>query len=275
MEKVIRDIDPRSEVDVAVGLRQNREAVAQADIVVSEARPRIERVPAFVGRELRQEIAVVVGLEIVLRSHLLANVRKQRVALEIDEIARRIRIQHRAVGQRVAVERAVGRVQIDGQQRVPAIEDIRDQAARFRRLEFHVVAIQVEALRVLAHADAVRRTVLRLAILGRDLLVAVGVVDRRDEDRHRAAQFARRRDEIAQQHLRRFFSFNLAGMNVRHDEDDRQTGGMRGARIDDARRAGDHQRQRAPLVGGCKDLDADVGIGALNRGDEAHDVFVP
>ena len=118
---MIRDIDPRSEVDVAVGLRQNREAVAQADIVVSEARPRIERVPAFVGRELRQEIAVVVGLEIVLRSHLLANVRKQRVALEIDEIARRIRIQHRAVGQRVAVERAVGRVQIDGQQRVPAI----------------------------------------------------------------------------------------------------------------------------------------------------------
>src|SRR6266550_4936177 len=44
VEELIRDIDSRPKIDVAVSLGKNREAIAEADVVVAESRPRIEGV---------------------------------------------------------------------------------------------------------------------------------------------------------------------------------------------------------------------------------------
>src|SRR5207253_10658761 len=63
---------------------------------------------------------------------------------------------------------------------------------------------------------------------------------------------------------------DFARVNVGHDEDNRQSARVRTARIDDACRPGDHQRQRTPFVRGGERLDTNVGISALNRGDELH-----
>ena len=87
--------------------------------------------------------------------------------------------------------RAIRRVQIDRQERIPAVEHVGDQAARFGGLELHVVPVEIETLRVLPNADAVRGTVLRRPVLGIDLLIAVGVVDRSDENDHLIAQRSR------------------------------------------------------------------------------------
>ena len=58
-----------------------------------------------------------------------------------------------------------------------------------------------------------------------DLLVAVCVVDRGDEDDQVLAQLAVGRDEVAQQHQRGLFALHLTGVNVGHDEDDGLAGG--------------------------------------------------
>ena len=89
------------------------------------------------------------------------------------------------------MKRAVRRVQVDRQQRVPSMQHIRDQPTRLGRLQLHVIAIEIEILSILPHADAFRRTVLRFSMLIRDLLVAVRVVDRRDQHDEAVAQLSR------------------------------------------------------------------------------------
>jgi hypothetical protein len=159
-------------------------------------------------------------------------------------------------------------VQVDGDERIPSLEHVVHEAARLRRLEFHVVAVEVEALRVLANAFAGGRADLRLAMLGRDALVAVGVVDRGDEDDHPVAQLAMRRDQVAQQHQRGFFAFDFAGVNVGHDEDDRQLRRSRNVRPQD------DQRQRAAFVRRGEVFDANVGIDFLDGADERDHVVI-
>ena len=89
-------------------------------------------------------------------------------------------MERRRVREVIAVERAVGGVQVDRNLRIVRIEQ-GDQRARFGRLELHVVAVQVEPLRVGALAHAPHRPVLQRPIGELDPLVAVGVVNRRDQ----------------------------------------------------------------------------------------------
>ena len=164
--------------------------------------------------------------------------------------------------------RAVRRVQTDGDERVPPLEHVVHETMSLRRLELHVVAVEIESLGVFANAFAGRRADLRLAVLGRDALVAVRVVDRRDEDDHSIAQLAMRRDQIAQQHLRGFLPFDFAGVNVSHDEDDRQLRRARDVRPED------DERHFAALVRRGEGLDANVGIDLLDCADERDHVVV-
>ena len=264
MQKLVRYFDTLAEADVAVRLRQNGEAIAQPDVVIAKAGAVVECEPTFLRLQLIFEIAVVIRRLAVALLHPLPNFGKKRVALEGDDARVGVRIQRRRIRQLIAVIRTIRRVQIDRDERIPSMQNIRDQSTRLRRLEFHVVAIEIESLSVLAHADAVDRADLRRAMRRRDFLVTVGVVDRRDENRHPPPQLAMRRDEIAQEHLRCFFSFHFAGVNVGHDEDDRLV----------LPRSDDHERQRAALGRGGEILDANVGIDRLSGVNERDDVVI-
>ena len=108
-------------------------------------------------------------------------------------------MERRRVGQVVGVARAVGRVQVERHVRVVVVHQL-DDRARFGRVELHVVAIEVEALRVRALPLSAHRPVLRAAVVEREPLVAVGVVDRRDQEDHRLQPVvvpARPRDRAA------------------------------------------------------------------------------
>src|SRR5215470_3836020 len=65
--------------------------------------------------------------------------------------------------------------------RIPSIKQS-DERVGFRRFELHVIAVEIEALRVFARTDAADWTVLRGAVIQADLLVTVRVVDRSDQD---------------------------------------------------------------------------------------------
>src|SRR2546430_1382481 len=132
---------------------------------------------------------------------------------------------------------------------VPAIEQPRKRLS-FRRLELHVIAVKVEPLRVLTHAHPAERTVLRGSILYVDLLVAVRVVDRRDQDN----QFVEQRAHVAKHNapghvLHRLLAFDFAGVNVREDEDYRFTRSSRIARLRNWRITEDDKRKRSTFHG--------------------------
>src|SRR5215831_18093051 len=112
--------------------------------------------------------------------------------------------------------------------RVPSIKQS-DERVGFRRFELHVIAVEIEALRVFARAHAAYRAVLRSAVIQADLLVAVGVVDRSDQD----DQIVEQRPEVAdcdapRQMKRRLLAFDFARVNVGLNEYD---GLARGARL--------------------------------------------
>ena len=114
---------------------------------------------------------------------------------------------------------AVGRVQIERHVRVVVGHQLRDGAS-FWRVELHVIAIEVEPLRVGALALAAHRAVLRAAVVEREALVAVGVVDRRDQEDHRLQPVVvPARGEVAQQHLRAFLALHFAAVDVALDVD--------------------------------------------------------
>ena len=115
--------------------------------------------------------------------------------------------------------RAVGRVQIERHVRVVVGHQLRD-GARFGRVELHVIAIEVEPLRVGTLALSAHRPVLRAAVVEREPLVAVGVVDRRDQEDHRLQPVVvPARGEVAQQHLRAFLALDFAAVDVALDVD--------------------------------------------------------
>ena len=110
-------------------------------------------------------------------------------------------------------------MQVDGDLGIVVSEQA-DQGAGLGRLELHVVAVQVQVLGVGALAHSPNRAVLQRSIRELDALVAVGVVDRRDEQHQRVEPGgvlpAR---QPAQQHLHRFLPLHFAGVNVRLDVD--------------------------------------------------------
>ena len=110
---------PAGKIKITVRFRQNRDAVPQADVVVAEARPVIEGAPgegtAFV------EVPVIVSAECMTLSDGRAHLRKQALPGVGDEAAVGVGSQRRRVGQVVAVERAIGRVQIDDHMRIPPL----------------------------------------------------------------------------------------------------------------------------------------------------------
>ncbi len=228
------DVDPAFEVEVAVGLGENGDAVAQPGIVVAEARAMIERPPGGVSRvgridaralasaaALGREVAVVVGAEAGLLEHRGLDRGQHPLALERDQPGVGIRIQDGRIGQVVRVIRAVGRVQIDEHVRIPPGHQLH-QRSRFATLQLHVVAIEVETLRVLSRADTGHWAVLRGAVLDAHLLVAVGVVvggDQHDQLPGQRLQIARH--ETAREHQDGFLALDFAGVNVGLHEDQR------------------------------------------------------
>src|SRR5258708_2128796 len=95
VQELISDIDPSPEIDIAVGLGENHEPVAQAGVVVAEPRPGVEGVPPLLRRELIDEVPVVVRLLAVLLLHRGADLGQERGALEVDDLRGRIGIQRR------------------------------------------------------------------------------------------------------------------------------------------------------------------------------------
>jgi hypothetical protein len=105
-------------------------------------------------------------------------------------------------------------VQVVADVRIVVVHQL-DERLRLRRVELHVVAVDVQVLRVGARAHPVDRAVLALPVVQRELFVAVGVVDRRDEEDHRVEP--RRvppERQLAQQDLRRLLALDLAGVHV-------------------------------------------------------------
>jgi len=119
----------------------------------------------------------------------------------------------------ITVERPVGGVQVDDHLGVVVPEQT-DEGARFRRLELHMVAVQVEALGVGALPHAAHRAVLRAPIGEFDPFVAVGVVDRRHQE-HQGVEpgSVLSPRQGPQQQLGGFFPFDFSGVDVGLNED--------------------------------------------------------
>ena len=83
--------------------------------------------------------------------------------------------------------RPVRRVQVQDDVRIPVGEEL-DERARLGGLELHEIAIEVEAVGVFARADARERPELRGPVIEADALVAVRVIEGRDEDDHPGEQ---------------------------------------------------------------------------------------
>ena len=183
-----------AEIQIAVGFRQNRDPVPQPDVVVAEPRAVVERAPhrvAGIGRidaghlardpGLGREVSVVVGPERVLLEERRLHRWQDPLARQRNQPWIGVGVERRRIGQMVAVVRAVGRVQVDGDVGIPAVHQP-DERARFGALELHVIAVQVEPASVFANPDTRFGPVLLGAILDVDPLVAVGVVDGRDQN---------------------------------------------------------------------------------------------
>ena len=128
------------------------------------------------------------------------------------------------VGQRVAVKRAVGRVAVDDDRRVPLVEQLH-QRPHLGAFQLDEIAVEVEAGRIGADADAVRRAVLLRPMLGIDLLVAVRVEIRAENDDEVLEQRLRRAEgDVPGEHLQRFLAVDLAGVDVGLGVDDELAG---------------------------------------------------
>ena len=89
----------------------------------------------------------------------------------------------------IAMVRTVRGVKVHRQVRVPLVEKLK-QPPGFRSLDLHKIAVQIQALAVLTHANPANRTILLSSICQADTLVAIGVVDRRHQHNHFAEKVA-------------------------------------------------------------------------------------
>jgi hypothetical protein len=166
------------------------------------------------------EVAVPESLLPVALAQPLPDQREEMIAHVVVGWAT-VGIETRRVGEGVAVIAAVGSVEIDEEIGLPLREESQ-RPASLGRLELHIVAVEVETLAVgvAAHDGG---TILSRAVLlpGGKVIVAVGIVDRdhqQDDAVEQGTEVTER--EVTQQHLRRFFSFDFAGVDVALDVQD-------------------------------------------------------
>src|SRR5262249_24430674 len=152
---------------IGVRLGQNGEAVAQADGGDAITRGGRDRLPLRAGgREGAVEVRGESGLLLPPAGH-----RGQTGIRDPgDQAAGAGRAPRAVVGDGVAVVRAVCRVAVDEESRVPFVEEV-DQGTDFRTFQLHEIAIEVEALGVGANTDALDGATLRGAVGLGDALV--------------------------------------------------------------------------------------------------------
>ena len=237
------------EREVAVDLGQHGRPPPKADVVRQEARLGAEAVPAGavahgLAPDARQ--VAVMPCEEAARGERVGDGGQEALAQEGVGGARRGRVERRRVRDVVGVRRAVRRVEVEHEVGVVGAHEP-DERAALGRVELHEVAVEVEPLRVRPLPHPLDGPVLVGPVTRVDPLVAVGVVDGRDEEREvvgPAGVLALR--ECAEERERGFFARHLARVDVRHDEHARLPGAPHGLRRR-PRRADDGQRQRPPL----------------------------
>src|SRR5262245_50674173 len=95
----------------------------------------------------------------MLFKHRLRDHRHHFFAMISDYARVNRRVEWNRISQMIAVMRTVGRMQIDGEMRIPAVKQS-DQRLSFGRLELDVIAIQIEPFCILSHTYSAERTVL-------------------------------------------------------------------------------------------------------------------
>ncbi len=225
LDEAPRGPDAHVERVVAVGLREDAVAPAQADGVGRVARLRAVRVPPAWRLGLLAEgagdVAVVVREGPARRLEARGDLRQPPVEEVVRDGRRRVRVQARRVRQAVRHRRAIRRVQVDDDVRV-RVADEADERAALGCGELGKVAVEVQpgGVRPLPHARD--RPVLERPVVYGDALVAVGVVDRGD---HQHEAVGPRRvaagGEVAEQDQEGFLAIHLSGVDVGEDEDAR------------------------------------------------------
>jgi hypothetical protein len=107
---------PVLERRVRIGLAENPESVAQAEVVGREARPMIERVPVHAERP--RHVSVEEELPLVPIPHALADRWKPLVPQQIRDARVSGRVQGRRVREVIGVERPVRSVKVQGHVRI-------------------------------------------------------------------------------------------------------------------------------------------------------------
>jgi hypothetical protein len=237
---------------------------------------------AVEGALVLDEVAVPAGVEAVA-PHRAHHVGHHPRAHELDRLGAAAGHGVRHVDGHVeAMHRAVGGVVVDREIRCPRLTHAGLQQAHLGRGLAQVVAVEVDAVALGAGADdraelAVELREIEPAVRGIERVVAVGVEQRRDQERHvleqRAVGVAV--EEIAHQREARLLALDLAGVDAVDDEHHRQPGGPGlGRRAHAARR--DHQeRQLAPLRAVAEAGDVQPRIAAGREAlDEGHHIGV-
>ena len=125
----------------------------------------------------------------------------------------------------IGVVRPVRGVQVNGEMRVPAVEQA-DERKGLGRFHLDVIAVQIQSAGIFADAHAANRAILVRAVMDADFLVAVGVVNGRDENDELVQQGLKVTEEDAPGNLLHgLLALDLARVDVGHDEDDRLAGG--------------------------------------------------
>ena len=166
---------PGLEIDVRILLVEDREAVADADVVGQEARLRPGRNPPGLGILDVDEVAVGHGEHAVVLEQASLDGRGEGQGRVFDDRAVGVVVEAPCVRNGFLVIRAVVCVGVEEEQRIPALQHVLHQPPGLGRLELHALTVQIEILAVLTLSHALRRAVLVAAIVAADLLVAVGV----------------------------------------------------------------------------------------------------
>ena len=177
-------------------------------------------------------------------------------------------------GQVEPVIAAVRRVEVDGDVRV-VLREQAGQRARLGGLELRVVAVEIEVLGVRALSHAADRAELASAVPDAHPFVAVGVVDRVDEqDDVLEPAGALALGDRTQQPEARLLAFHLACVDVALDEDAGLPGGQHLLRRG-AGRADHGKRHRPPFERVAVGRQVNPGRRRGHRLHEGDDLVVP
>jgi len=144
--------------------------------------------------------------------------REHGVANEREDFAVARRVLGALIGDGVPVMRAIGRVRVDDDRRVPSVHEP-DEGPGFGCFKFDVVAVEVESLRVFALPHFIG-PVLTRAVVGAEAFVPVGVVDRDYAHNEVLEQgLILGQGKLTSEHGQGFLATDLARVNVAEEED--------------------------------------------------------